>query len=560
MTLGSNVTMTVSNATGFDIDVQSGSILTLDPASILNANALRFNSGTLNSSINLSFPIGSDLELSGSGRINILDSTIFSIGIFEPLNIQSGTVNLTSGARLDIATNSAIIGPGVTLIKDGDFGVNDSLDALTIQSGGVATHSSRLLDGLQLKVIGTIDVKSGGLIDVDGKGLLGGRNGSAFGSNGEAFNSTNLIVSGAESGKYNDYEFGAGASYGGWGGIGSSSGPPGAQPNPPYGILEMPVQLGSGGGAWTSLLPIGGNGGGRVTLAAGTCIIDGTIRANGIGQGDVPGYISGGGSGGSILMKVDSLSGAGLIESNGGSAYAVGDLAGGAGSGGRIAIYLNMNTFPIENISVNPGLTGNAGSVGTIYLEKSLLVTVFLEGLYDPATGQMNKASNGTGPMWGNNVADKITIELHSSDNYSTIIYTANNVNLSTAGKALVTIPRIDSGSYYITIRHRNSIETTTAAPVSFAGGNISYDFSTAASRAYGDNMKLMAPVYVIWGGDVNQDRIIDLSDMLIVDSGIESFATGYVNADVNGDGLVSLNDMLMIVPNSENFVASVLP
>jgi hypothetical protein len=72
--------------------------------------------------------------------------------------------------------------------------------------------------------------------------------------------------------------------------------------------------------------------------------------------------------------------------------------------------------------------------------------------------------------------------------------------------------------------------------------------------------MKLMAPVYAIWGGDVNQDRIIDLSDMLDVDIGIESFVTGYVAADVNGDGLVGTNDMLIMEPNAENFVASVLP
>ena len=42
-----------------------------------------------------------------------------------------------------------------------------------------------------------LDVQSGGLIDLDSKGLQGGYNGSVFGGVGETYNELDEIVSGA---------------------------------------------------------------------------------------------------------------------------------------------------------------------------------------------------------------------------------------------------------------------------------------------------------------------------------------------------------------------------
>src|SRR5262249_30545941 len=67
LSLGTSVTMSVSNAVGFDFDVQSGSTLTLSAGAILNADRLRINAASLNTSIDLSFANGADLELSSSG-------------------------------------------------------------------------------------------------------------------------------------------------------------------------------------------------------------------------------------------------------------------------------------------------------------------------------------------------------------------------------------------------------------------------------------------------------------------------------------------------------------
>ena len=158
----------------------------------------------------------------------------------------------------------------------------------------------------------------------------------------------------------------------------------------------------------------------------------------------------------------------------------------------------------------NPPKYSDMAFTITSNVNKTLNLKVYLEGLYI-GNGFMHKAQDEFGDHFPGNTADQVTVELHNATNYSTIEYTSGPVNLSTTGNSTITgIPAILNGSYYITIRHRNSIETTTAFPVSFTASTISYDFSTAASQAYGDNMKQMGSVYAIWGGDVNQDGIID--------------------------------------------------
>ena len=192
--------------------------------------------------------------------------------------------------------------------------------------------------------------------------------------------------------------------------------------------------------------------------------------------------------------------------------------------------------------------------------DKTLNLKIFLEGLYSGG-GLMNKAQDNYGDHFGSDTADVVTVELHNAVTYSIVEYTFTNVKLQTDGQASInTVPYIASGSYYITVKHRNSIETTTASPVSFAGNSITYDFSTAASQAYGSNQKNIGGVYVIYGGDVNQDGYIDTGDMTPVDNDSANFASGYLNTDVNGDGFVDTGDMTIIDNNSAGFVGAVTP
>jgi len=110
-------------------------------------------------------------------------------------------------------------------------------------------------------------------------------------------------------------------------------------------------------------------------------------------------------------------------------------------------------------------------------------------------------------------------------------------------------------------MEHRNSIETWSAAPISFASGSVDYDFSNDAAKAYGSNMQLMEPgVYAIFGGDVNQDDVVDTNDLGDIDNDSGNFVMGYVSTDANGDGVVDTNDMGLADNNGSNFVMALMP
>ena len=182
------------------------------------------------------------------------------------------------------------------------------------------------------------------------------------------------------------------------------------------------------------------------------------------------------------------------------------------------------------------------------------LSSVLLEGLYS-GTGTMRQAWNATGPQYAAGVADHITVELRDANNYSTVVWSLPDVSLSVSGTAEINTPAAHSGSYYITVRHRNSIETTTAAPVSFAGSTISQSFA-APTSVFGGNLKLSRDgLYLVYGGDVNQDGIVDTGDMNWVDNGSSAILRGYNAADANGDGIVDTSDMNIVDNNSTAIV-----
>ncbi|MBK7213181.1 MAG: hypothetical protein IPH88_07790 [Bacteroidales bacterium] len=237
--------------------------------------------------------------------------------------------------------------------------------------------------------------------------------------------------------------------------------------------------------------------------------------------------------------------------------------AGTYGNGTITATYTANATSSQRIANITVSVIGLPSQVVTVtqngLSNKTLNLTAFLEGLY-AGNGEMNPAMDESGIHWGATIADKITIELHDASNYSSLIYSASNVDLNTDGTASITLPSSNSGSYYITIRHRNSIETVSATAVSFAGSTISYSFDNA-SKAFGGNMLQKADgTWVIYGGDANQDGLVDSSDMLMVDNDASNFVTGYIQSDINGDGLADSGDMIILDNNASNFIATVIP
>ncbi|MFZ4800272.1 MAG: hypothetical protein ACOYMA_22475, partial [Bacteroidia bacterium] len=202
--------------------------------------------------------------------------------------------------------------------------------------------------------------------------------------------------------------------------------------------------------------------------------------------------------------------------------------------------------------------------------EKKLYLTVFLQGFFD-VTDMHKVIADPSGPVyqWPGAIVDTITVELHDAADYTNIVYTAYGVNLNqdgtanTGSKTYVSIPPTYNGSYYITVNHRNHIETTTAAEVLFNTASITYDFTTSASQAYGSNMKMLSTgVYGLFAGDVQKDGTLEpLTDLANVKLKIDTFQGGYINEDVDGDGLVEpLSDLAKVKLAIDNFVTAVHP
>lgn len=197
-------------------------------------------------------------------------------------------------------------------------------------------------------------------------------------------------------------------------------------------------------------------------------------------------------------------------------------------------------------------------NVNLVSTNKNLNLTVLLQGLYNGST--MNKAQNASGDQFPGMIADQITLELHNSAAPYSLAAGPYTVGVNTSGIANITIPAAMSSSYYIVVKNRNSLETWSANPVSFSGSMASYNFSSGTGQAYGNNLVRVGSKTLLYGGDVNQDGIVDSGDMIPVENLSTSFSMGYLPEDANGDGLIDSGDMIIIDNNSSNFVSKITP
>jgi hypothetical protein len=116
------------------------------------------------------------------------------------------------------------------------------------------------------------------------------------------------------------------------------------------------------------------------------------------------------------------------------------------------------------------------------------------------------------------------------------------------------------AGSYSVTVGHRISVQITSASPVSFAGSSVARSFGAPAD-VFGGNLKPMSDLgYAIYGGDVNQDGVVDAADMIPVDNDAGNFLNGYLSTDVNGDGIIDASDMTIPGVNSALFISGIKP
>lgn len=153
---------------------------------------------------------------------------------------------------------------------------------------------------------------------------------------------------------------------------------------------------------------------------------------------------------------------------------------------------------------------------------------------------------------------DTVTVELRNSTSPYSLVDQAKGIFSSSLGYASVEFNSAATGSYYIVVKHRNSIETWSAAPVALArGGTIhTYDFTSSASQAYGNNTVLKSGKYCLYSGDVNQDGIVDASDASLIDNDAFNFVSGYTPTDLNCDGFTDASDGSIADNNVFNIVS----
>ncbi len=229
-------------------------------------------------------------------------------------------------------------------------------------------------------------------------------------------------------------------------------------------------------------------------------------------------------------------------------------------SGGNAALTTpgdkKINLLATNYSSSSTGLTQTilAGVPTTINLK------LFVEGYYESETGLMRPVKLNQGVGVSATDVETVTVQLRNAAAPYAIVRSTTAM-LQTNGTAVCNFPSgTPSGSYYIAVKTSNAVETWSADPQA-VGGTTSYDFSDAASKAYGDNMvSLDAGVYGFYSGDINQDEAIDNTDGVDLTNDIDASEFGIKITDINGDGSVDNSDAPYFDNNATNSIFSYHP
>ncbi|MBX7041687.1 MAG: hypothetical protein K1X85_02190 [Ignavibacteria bacterium] len=216
---------------------------------------------------------------------------------------------------------------------------------------------------------------------------------------------------------------------------------------------------------------------------------------------------------------------------------------------------LITDDFDSEIRQGNAGYTGSgtAPDIGADEFNsgssKILNLTMLIQGLYDEGTNSM--------------IRDTVRIYLRNSTTPYAIVDSAK-AYLSSTGAGTFSFQNASNGvNYYLHLKHRNSIETWSKTAQSFTGNSMTYDFTTASTQAFGDNMIQLdvSPLrFGIYSGDVNQDETVDGTDMSAIYNDAANFLSGYVVTDLTGDEFVDGSDFAIADNNAGTFVSVVRP
>jgi len=184
---------------------------------------------------------------------------------------------------------------------------------------------------------------------------------------------------------------------------------------------------------------------------------------------------------------------------------------------------------------------------------------LFIEGYYIGA-GLMNPVKMNQDYVSEVNLVEDMLVELHNPLTYETVASTT--AMLHTDGTMTGIFATAPAGSYYIVVKGSNIIQTWSANPVTINNtAPVTYDFTTSASQAYGDNMRDMGDgSFAIYSGDFNHDDIIDPTDYSQWEIDFNNFSFGVFATDLNGDGIVDPSDYAIWELNFNKFIFAFYP
>ena len=209
-------------------------------------------------------------------------------------------------------------------------------------------------------------------------------------------------------------------------------------------------------------------------------------------------------------------------------------------------------TYTIAAEDIHGNISGLSNTAAVNLISTVINIKIIPEGFYNTTSEVLN-------------MTDTVRAYLHSNLSPFERIDSAVSVIEPVSFTGMFKFLNSPRGTYYIVIKHRNTIETwsRSGGEVIISGGSVNYDFTDVISKAYGNNLMQTdtSPVrYAIYSGDVNQDAFIDLTDVLIIYNDAGVFTTGYINTDVNGDSITDLTDLIYAYNNANRFVTVVKP
>jgi hypothetical protein len=236
----------------------------------------------------------------------------------------------------------------------------------------------------------------------------------------------------------------------------------------------------------------------------------------------------------------------------------------GSGSSVTLDFSASATAGTLSVYGTNSCGNGTASTLNLTQNTKTLVITLFLEGLYNGANGLVKVQDCDDGEnsfdLFTGIITDTLTIQLANTTAPYATVFTQHGVPINTTGTITIsTIPGSLSGSYYIVIKHRNHIETWSQI-TSFAGASISYNFTDALSKAWGNNMALVGSVFCIYTGDTNLDEYVDGFDLIITFNLNKLGGFGYQVSDINADGFIDGFDLIRVFNNNKKGVGMNTP